>query len=249
MQRGQRVTGNKAELVARLRQELEREEKVDTAVADGATGECKNQDGTSVEDGLVINVNNVAMEHFKRKHLRSRLHWILPGDFPSGAVIEAYINPRVDPNKDKLSFGKPDQDLLRNFCADRFGWSQAQVDELVLPVIQVWEQRDVQTRINQFFHQAVSFRERFAKIKSKRLQVAIRGINDGASPEKTAALMLEDDCDGGRRGSSAQKKQPKKKKMKGVKGDEDDEDDEDDEFWVKVGEACDEVAKNKSDRQ
>jgi DNA excision repair protein ERCC-5 len=41
------------------------------------------------------------------------------------------------------------------------------VDELLLPVLAAYDERQTQLRIDQF----LSFNQRFAKIKSKRLQV------------------------------------------------------------------------------
>ncbi len=46
------------------------------------------------------------------------------------------------------------------------------VDELLLPVLAAYDQRQTQLRIDQF----LSFNQRFAKIKSKRLQVRARAL-------------------------------------------------------------------------
>lgn len=67
----------------------------------------------------------------------ARHNWELPATFPSAAVVDAYRSPRVDANKNKFAFGRPDVELLRAFCRERFGWEGARVDELLLPVLQV----------------------------------------------------------------------------------------------------------------
>ncbi len=58
-----------------------------------------------------------ARRDFKRHHRNVRKHWQLPGDFPSARVVEAYLQPRLDPNTNKFAFGRPDLQLLHQFCA------------------------------------------------------------------------------------------------------------------------------------
>jgi DNA excision repair protein ERCC-5 len=53
-------------------------------------------------------------------------------------------------------------------CRDRFGWPSDKVDELLVPVLQAYDRKQTQLRIDQF----LSFSQRFAKIKSKRMQVS-----------------------------------------------------------------------------
>jgi DNA excision repair protein ERCC-5 len=106
------------------------------------------------------------MAEFKHKHRGVRRNWEPPPGFPSDAVAQAYAEPRVDTSKDKFSFGCPDVELLRRFCAERFGWSAGQAEELLGPVAAAYEQRQSQATLDSF----LTMRQRFAKIKSKRLQ-------------------------------------------------------------------------------
>jgi hypothetical protein len=53
---------------------------------------------------------------FKRSHRGVRKNWQLPSSFPSANVLDAYLKPRLDPNKTKFTFGRPDLQLLRAFC-------------------------------------------------------------------------------------------------------------------------------------
>lgn len=66
-----------------------------------------------------------------------RKNWDVPETFPNGAVIKAYKDAKVDQNKDKFTYGRPDLQLLRRFCQDKFGWQQDRADELLLPVLKV----------------------------------------------------------------------------------------------------------------
>lgn len=53
---------------------------------------------------------------FKHQHRGVRRSWQLPSSFPNPLVIAAYEAPRVDRNKSRFTFGKPDLQLLRTFC-------------------------------------------------------------------------------------------------------------------------------------
>ena len=61
----------------------------------------------------------------------------VPETFPNTAVIRAYKHAKVDQNRDKFTYGRPDLQLLRRFCLDRFGWQQDRADELLVPVLKV----------------------------------------------------------------------------------------------------------------
>lgn len=103
---------------------------------------------------------------FKQNHRGVKKGWTLPSDFPSAEVIDAYTHPKVDDAKDKFAFARPDIQLLRQFCEERFGWEHARTDELLVPVLKAYDERQTQQTLDNF----VAYRQRFAKIRSKRLQ-------------------------------------------------------------------------------
>ena len=61
----------------------------------------------------------------------------MPDTFPNSAVIKAYRSAKVDESRDKFTYGRPDLQLLRQFCLDKFGWPQGKADELLVPVLKV----------------------------------------------------------------------------------------------------------------
>ncbi|KAL3160296.1 hypothetical protein ABBQ38_009688 [Trebouxia sp. C0009 RCD-2024] len=125
---------------------------------------------------------------FKHTHAGLRKNWDVPETFPNTAVIKAYRDAKVDQNKDKFTYGRPDLQLLRRFCQDKFGWQQDRADELLLPVLKAYDDNQTQMTLDGF----LSFSQRFAKIKSRRLQKAVAGITGVANPEMTFADMSED---------------------------------------------------------
>ncbi|KAK9861414.1 hypothetical protein WJX84_011927 [Apatococcus fuscideae] len=119
------------------------------------------------------------LARFKRNHRGVRRNWDVAPTFPSRAVEEAYMKARVDDAKDSFFFGRPDLQLLQRFCSDRFGWGQAEVDKLLLPVLKAYDERQNQMTMDGY----LSFSQRFAKFKSKRLQKAVTGITGVSDPE------------------------------------------------------------------
>lgn len=43
----------------------------------------------------------------------------------------------MDDSKDRFTHGRPDAELLRNFCKEKFNWGPDKVDEILEPVLKV----------------------------------------------------------------------------------------------------------------
>jgi hypothetical protein len=112
---------------------------------------------------------------FEKRHRTVRRNWVLPDAFPSSAVADAYLRPHVDNSEAPCQWSRPDLRALREFCLDKFGWTQAKADELLLPMMAEYEKGLTQSRIDQHF----SFERRFARVDSTRLATAI-GIQTGS---------------------------------------------------------------------
>ena len=61
-----------------------------------------------------------------------------------------------DQSRERLEWGRPDLDLLRLFCLEHFNWHRPRTDELLLPVLKLWDKHDHQSRIDSFFTAAAS---------------------------------------------------------------------------------------------
>lgn len=166
------VGGLDEELVALAKQATKRKSRGDE--------DANSDEDVAEEDGI-----STAEREYKRKHRNLRKSWNLPKGFPSREVIAAYLEPKVDDCKDKFTFARPDLDLLRRFCADKFGWEQSRADELLLPVLKAYDERQTQQTLDNF----VAYRQRFAKIRSKRLRKAVAGITGNDNEE----LALEEE--------------------------------------------------------
>ncbi|XP_039779413.1 DNA repair protein UVH3-like isoform X3 [Panicum virgatum] len=118
-------------------------------------------------------------EIFMSNHRNVSKNWHIPAAFPSESVINAYITPQVDNSTEPFSWGRPDLGLLRKLCWERFGWGKEKADELLLPVLREYNKHETQLRMEAFY----SFNERFAKIRSKRIKKAIKGITGKSFPD------------------------------------------------------------------
>ncbi|XP_057437283.1 DNA repair protein UVH3 isoform X2 [Lotus japonicus] len=131
------------------------------------------------------------MQTFMDKHRNISKNWHIPPSFPSETVISAYCSPQVDKSTEPFTWGKPDHLVLRKsslpqllivlargvvtfrrLCWEKFGWTSQKADELLLPVLKEYNKHETQLRLEAFY----SFNERFAKIRSKRIKKAVKGI-------------------------------------------------------------------------
>ncbi|KAL7612604.1 hypothetical protein Lser_V15G07736 [Lactuca serriola] len=135
---------------------------------------------------------------FMEKHRNVSKNWHIPSTFPSDAVISAYASPQVDKSTEPFSWGKPDLFVLRKLCFEKFGWGTQKADELLQPVLKEYNKHETQLRLEAFY----TFNERFAKIRSKRISKAVKGI----AGSKASKLIDENEED-----------KPNRKKRKKVK--------------------------------
>ncbi|KAL6112926.1 ercc5 [Pungitius sinensis] len=94
---------------------------------------------------------------------------LYPG-FPNPAVAQAYLQPAVDQSDNFFSWGRPQPDMIKEFCLNRFGWSSRRTEETLMPVIKQLSSQQTQLRIDSFFR--MEQREKQA-IRSERLRRAV----------------------------------------------------------------------------
>ncbi|CAI9111074.1 OLC1v1011209C1 [Oldenlandia corymbosa var. corymbosa] len=173
----------------------------------GVKGRASNGNASGSEDEV-----SKIKQTFMDKHRNVSKNWHIPPSFPSEAVVSAYNSPHVDKSTDPFSWGKPDHLVLRKLCWEKFGWSTQKADELLLPVLREYDKRETQLRLEAFY-----FNERFAKIRSKRIKKAVKGIagnsdlvDDSAqvgSTKKKRRKVNKDDGDGVTPGKASQGKE------------------------------------------
>ncbi|KAI0561665.1 DNA repair protein complementing XPG RAD2 [Gracilaria domingensis] len=120
------------------------------------------------------------------KHRNMKRNWVIREGFPSRAVSEAYLKPTIDNNKGRFKWRDINFDGLARFCWEKFGWEQNAFENAVGPLRKELAKRKgpQQTRIPEFFKP-----HRFAKIRSKRLQQAVKGITGDEVEEIMASIV------------------------------------------------------------
>lgn len=128
--------------------------------------------------------------------LRNKLKNIAIGEgFPSRAVMEAYLSPRVDESAAEFSWGTPDVETIREFAKRNFGWTRTRTDELLGPVMKKLEERTVQQSIRNYFATEGGRGkggEGGGKI-SKRVQRAIRVLDRNATGGEEGERVEEEE--------------------------------------------------------
>ncbi|KAH8333552.1 hypothetical protein KR059_000671 [Drosophila kikkawai] len=122
-----------------------------------------------------------------RLSLRKKLKNIeLHEGFPNGAVVEAYLAPTIDDNRDAFSWGSPDVESIREFTRKSFGWTTSKTDDILMPVMKKINEKKIQGSIRNYFAAKSALRVQQPQV-SKRVQSAIdkmSGKIDVETPEK-----------------------------------------------------------------
>ncbi|XP_026234873.1 LOW QUALITY PROTEIN: DNA repair protein complementing XP-G cells homolog [Anabas testudineus] len=92
-----------------------------------------------------------------------------PG-FPNPAVAQAYLHPAVEQSDCSFSWGRPQLDMIKDFCLSRFGWSSRKTEETLQPVIKQLNTQQTQLRIDSFFRMEQQEKQ---TIRSQRLRRAV----------------------------------------------------------------------------
>lgn len=105
------------------------------------------------------------------------MKWTLPDIFPDNRVVKAYLQPPANRERLEFEWPLPMRNLIRDFCRLNLGWTDAQMDLQIDPVLSKWASKgQMQTRIDSHFILNYQDDTRFAKIASKRLRSAIGQI-------------------------------------------------------------------------
>eukprot|EP00178_Gracilaria_changii_P001039 TRINITY_DN1143_c0_g1_i1.p1 TRINITY_DN1143_c0_g1~~TRINITY_DN1143_c0_g1_i1.p1 ORF type:complete len:1111 (+),score=249.64 TRINITY_DN1143_c0_g1_i1:599-3931(+) len=120
------------------------------------------------------------------KHRNMKRNWVIREGFPNPAVTEAYLKPTIDDNKERFRWREIDFGGLARFCWEKFGWERETFESAVGPLKKELVKRKglQQTRIPEFFKP-----HRFAKIRSTRLQQAVKGMTGEEVDDIMAALV------------------------------------------------------------
>uniref|UniRef100_A0A1A9WFY6 XPG N-terminal domain-containing protein n=1 Tax=Glossina brevipalpis TaxID=37001 RepID=A0A1A9WFY6_9MUSC len=99
--------------------------------------------------------------------------------FPNIKVIEAYVTPTIDTNRETFTWGDPDVESIREFARQSFGWTTDKVNNILQPVLKKLNEKKTQTSIRNYLTINNPLSVKPIKV-SKRVQKAIAKLNGAA---------------------------------------------------------------------
>ena len=115
---------------------------------------------------------------FQKKHKSGRSKWLINGNsdkFPDKEVITAYLIPAGKYDTTTFEWTVPKLHRVRDYCLITLGWTDAEMDTRLDPVILKYSQPSTQLRISSYFS-TYEDDTRFAKISSSRLEQSVKQI-------------------------------------------------------------------------
>lgn len=111
--------------------------------------------------------------------------------FPNLNVAKAYLEPIVDTNAEKFSWGMPDTESLIEYAKAKLGWTRTKTDEILLPVMKRLNEKK-QATIKDYFKSQVNKKFFDNQKLSKRVQKAVgtmggieEEVDEEPKPKKT----------------------------------------------------------------
>ena len=123
---------------------------------------------------------------FRKKFRKTAEKLVLPDNFPSPLVRDAYIKPEVDEDTSTFEWGTPDVDALRKYLMKQCNWRQEYTDSQLLPVIKdmnMKQREGTQRNLTQFFSGAVGAGvapSAKKAVKSHRMHSALTSLRSDA---------------------------------------------------------------------
>ncbi|KAK6465251.1 hypothetical protein DFJ63DRAFT_291982 [Scheffersomyces coipomensis] len=103
----------------------------------------------------------------------------LPESFPDPIIFQAYKAPEVDHDRTEFKWGVPNLHQIRSFLMFSVGWSQSEVDEVMIPLIRDMNKKQAegtQSTIGEFFPQEYIQSRKELNI-GKRMKTAAGKLN------------------------------------------------------------------------
>ncbi len=148
-----------------------------------------NADGMTEEAALLAGLSKFKewfrddKTNFTRKSLRSKLKNItITDDFPSRRVVEALLEPIVDKNDEKFTWGQPDAESIRELAKTTFGWTYSKTDDILLPVLKRMDEKKSQQSIKNYFKITSQTTSDGSLAVSKRVRRAIDVMSNKCNP-------------------------------------------------------------------
>ncbi|XP_076283185.1 rad2 superfamily protein mus201 [Lasioglossum baleicum] len=108
--------------------------------------------------------------------------------FPSEAVVQAYLVPKVDESKEAFTWGKPSTLLLSDYAKQKFGWTKEKFNEIMKPILKRLEEKQDQKFIDTYFKLQSAALKSIDVNLSKRVQKAVQRLNNPNMEDATESV-------------------------------------------------------------
>lgn len=99
--------------------------------------------------------HHIASHHyqlqFQSKHMTARAKWHVPDSFPNPLVAQAYFHPQANRDPEGFAWSLPVRSRIRDFCSAVLGYTSAQMDASVDPVLKRFAERSYQSRMDSHY--------------------------------------------------------------------------------------------------
>ncbi|KAL7753914.1 DNA repair protein rad2 [Sorochytrium milnesiophthora] len=133
--------------------------------------------------------DGVDSSSIRKKLHKSKVRIFVPSSFPDPRVRDAYLHPQVDTSLEEFQWGHPDIAGLKAFLWETMSWSEAKVDESVIPLLKRMNELKrigLQTSLDMFLTTDNKGRTP-NKVKSKRMQHTIAKMRRGSSSTEASS--------------------------------------------------------------
>ena len=138
-------------------------------------------DPTDLAKGnIAVNATMSLQQKFHQKHKNARQRWEAPHNFPAKDALQGYLRPVVDSSTEQFSWGTPDMDELRLFCAERIGWDEEETNQQILPVLK--KMAEPKERKIESYFRTYENKVLVGEVRSKRLQESLKAMTGGLVP-------------------------------------------------------------------
>ncbi|KOX78784.1 hypothetical protein WN51_08543 [Melipona quadrifasciata] len=125
--------------------------------------------------------------------------------FPSQAVVQAYLSPKVDESKETFTWGKPNIILLADYAKRKFGWDKNKYDKIIAPVVKRLEEKQIQNKISAYF-KLQTVPKSIEMNLSKRVQKAVQRLNNESKEDSTNVENIQQSIKKKKSSNESQKK-------------------------------------------
>lgn len=105
-------------------------------------------------------------------------------------MVEAYLFPTVDENRENFSWGKLEVESIREYAKKTFGWTKKRTDEIILPVVKRLSEKTSQQSIQNYF-KITGVTSRKDLQVSKRVRAALQQMSGDQDSSMVADKVVE----------------------------------------------------------